>query len=145
MKKILLLSGILTVCFGYSQKSFEAYKDFSALSGTWKTEVEGSPLILQIREAGKTFRFSLINVNKEEFIIDESELSSPAPSEYEVKVKKAYFIQYTDCSIKNARIHLKKLEDGKLAFSYISDETYCSFGNDNEIDISDIEDLIFTK
>lgn len=107
--------------------------------------MDGSPLTLQINEVGKAFQFSLININKEEFIIQESEISSPSPSEYVVQVRKAHFVQYKDCSIKNAKIRLKKLEDNKISFSYSSDETDCSLGSDTGMDISDIEDLIFTK
>lgn len=146
MKEILILLGILTGCSGYAQKaSPDIQKEFTDLSGTWKTEVDGSPLTLQIKEVEKIFQFSLININKEEFIINESEISSPASSEYIIRVKKAHFVQYKDCSIKNAKIRLKKLEDKKISFSYSSDETDCSFGSDTGMDIPDIEDLIFTK
>ena len=144
MKKILVLLGLIFCVLGNAQQK-ETPKDFIALTGTWKTEVDGSPLTLQIKEVEKAFQFSLINVDKEEFIIQESEISSPAPSEYAVQVKKAHFVQYKDCSIKNAKIRLKKLEDNKISFSYSSDETDCSFGSDTGMDIPDIEDLIFTK
>jgi hypothetical protein len=146
MKKIVFLSGLMCGFLGIAQqKSAEIQKELTALSGVWKTEVDGSPLTLQIKEVDKTFQFSLINVNKEEFIINESEISSPVDFEYEIKVNKAHFVQYKDCMIKNAKIRLKKLENRKLSFSYSSEETDCSFGGDRGMDIPDIEDLIFVR
>ncbi|WP_347218627.1 hypothetical protein [Chryseobacterium sp.] len=133
---------------GYGQQLSETEKKMYELLGTWKTEVEGSSLTLVIsleKEKKEHFQVVLININGEKFIVNESTVSSPAPSEYQLKVIKAAFEQYQDCKIKDAVIDLKKLENDTISFGYHSKISDCVFGSDNGLEIPDIDGLIFKK
>ncbi|MDN3693521.1 hypothetical protein QWZ06_15125 [Chryseobacterium tructae] len=133
---------------GYGQQLSETEKKMSELVGTWKAEVEGSSLTLIIsleKEKKEHFQVTLINVNGEKFIMNESTISSSAPSEYQLKVSKAAFEQYQDCIIKGAVINLKKFENNTISFSYHSEISDCSFGSDNGLEVPDIDKVIFKK
>lgn len=133
---------------GYGQQLSETERKMTELVGIWKTEVEGSSLSLIISlEKGEKeyFQIVLININGEKFIVNESKISSSIPSEYQLKVIKAAFEKYQDCTIKDAVIDLKKLENNAISFSYHSEISDCSFGSDNGLEIPDIDELIFIK
>ncbi|WP_250254324.1 hypothetical protein [Chryseobacterium sp. Marseille-Q3244] len=133
---------------GYGQQLSETERKMTELVGIWKTEVEGSSLSLIISlEKGEKehFQIVLININGEKFIVNESKISSSAPSEYQLKVIKAAFEMDQDCTIKDAVIDLKKLENNTIAFGYHSKVSDCLFGSDNGLEIPDIDGLIFKK
>lgn len=144
MKKILIFCLLSISYLGFAQSSV-INKEFSVFFGTWKSEVDGSPLTLNISGNENNLQFSLINVNNEEFVIKESKISKVNDSEYGVEVIKAAFVQYNDCIIKNAKITIKKLEASALSFSYKSEKSDCSFGTDTGLEIPNIEDLKFNK
>jgi hypothetical protein len=149
MRKIYIGLVLLLSSLGYAQQLSEVEKRMSELAGTWKTEVEGSALTLvislQVNEEKEHFQISLININGEKFLVNESTITSPAQSEYKVNVIKAAFEQYEDCIIKDAIINLKRLNDHTISFSYHSEASDCSFGSDTGLKIPDIEGLIFIK
>lgn len=149
MEKICIGLILLFSSLGYGQKLSEAGEKMAELKGTWKTEVEGSSLALMIdikkKEEREHFQITLININGEKFMVNESEIISPSQSEYNIKVIKAGFEQYKDCEIKNAVIDLKKLEDQRLSFSYHSEISDCSFGSRIGLNIPDVDGLIFKR
>lgn len=149
MKKIYIGLILFFSSLGYGQQLSETEKKMTELKGTWKTEVEGSSLTLMIdiqkNEGKEQFQITLININGEKFVVNESSITSPAQSEFKVNVIKAGFEQYKDCKIKNAVIDLKKLENQSLSFSYHSEISDCSFGSDNGLEIPDIDGLIFKR
>lgn len=149
MKKIYFGLILFFSSLGYGQQLSEIEKKMTELKGTWKTEVEGSSLTLiidiQKNEGKEYFQITLININGEKFVVNESSITSPAQSEFKVNVIKAGFEKYKDCKIKNAVIDLKKLENQNLSISYHSEISDCSFGADNGLEIPDIDGLIFKR
>lgn len=79
---------MLLSSLGYAQQLSEVEEKMSELAGILKTEVEGSALTLVIslqkNEGKEHFQISLINTNGERFMVNESIITSPVPSEYKV-------------------------------------------------------------
>ncbi|UEQ77014.1 hypothetical protein [Chryseobacterium arthrosphaerae] len=149
MKKIYTGLVFLFSFLGFGQQLSEAEKKMTELAGIWKTEVQKSPLTLDIsleKNKGKEYiQISLINLTGEKFVVSESKVVSPSGSEFKINILNAGFEQYKNCKIKDAVINLKRLENDSVSFSYHSEITDCSFGNDNGLEIPDIDGLIFKK